>query len=126
MNNLLDKLLDNNYNDLRQIIDKILLELGIPSNLKGYTYIEEAIFLCVKDSNYKEYITKRLYPALAEKLNVKEYQVEKNIRKAIEVSWTNANPETLEKIFGYSIGLDRDRPTNFNYIITISNILVNY
>lgn len=109
--------------ELKSIIKRILLELGIPSNLKGYTYITEAIFLCLQDNKYLDSITKYLYPNIAKEVNANSVQVEKNIRKAIEVGCTNANPELLEKVFGYSIGIDKDKPTNSNYIHTLTNIL---
>ena len=105
------------------IIEKILLELGIPSNLKGFTYLTEAIFLCLNDEKYTKDITKNLYPSIAQKMHIKDGNVEKNIRKAIEVGCTNTNPEILEKVFGYSIDIDKGKPTNSNYIYTIYNIL---
>ena len=115
-------LIEDNKN-IKIIIEKILLELGIPSNLKGFTYLTEAIFLCLNDEKYTKDITKNLYPSIAQKMNIKDINVEKNIRKAIEVGCTNTNPELLEKVFGYSINIDKGKPTNSNYIYTIYNIL---
>ena len=109
--------------NIKDIIKELLLELGIPSYLKGYACLTEAIFLCLKDEQYTKEITKRLYPSIAKELHVKDENVEKNIRKAIEIGCTNTNPEVLEEIFGYSISIDKGKPTNANYINTIYNIL---
>jgi len=128
INNILNEnykilLLTKNQNQIKIIIEKLLLELGIPSNLKGYTCLTEAIFLCLKNEKYTSNITKNLYPKVAKIVNIKELSVEKNIRKAIEIGCTNTNPELLEEIFGYSINIDKGKPTNSNYIKTIYNIL---
>ena len=121
-NNKVYLLIENNKS-IKLMIEKLLLELGIPSNLKGFTYLTEAIFLCLNDEKYTKDITKNLYPSIAQKMNIKDGNVEKNIRKAIEVGCTNTNPELLEEIFGYSINIDKGKPTNSNYIYTIYNIL---
>ena len=115
------KIIDLYYSDLQISITKILHELGVPSHIKGYAYIREAITLIYNDNNYKGAITKVLYPEIAKKYNTTSSRVERAIRHAIEVSWARCNWELIEDIFGYSVDVDKDKATNSEFIVTIAD-----
>ena len=114
-----NKSTDNKY----QSIIKTLHELGVPSNIKGYKYIKEAISLMISNPNMEEKVTKYLYPTIAEKYNASTSSVERSIRHAIEISWNRANIDLMEEIFGYSIDIEKAKPTNSEYISTIAETL---
>lgn len=108
-------------NNLEVSITKILHELGVPSHIKGYNFIKEGISLIYYHPNLS--ITKELYPTIANKYSTTTSNVERAIRHAIETSWTRANIDFLEEVFGYSIDIDKAKATNREFIITLANKL---
>lgn len=104
-------------------ITKMLHELGIPSHIKGYGYIREAVSIIFENPDVIGGITKELYPALAKKFNTTVSRVERAIRHAIEVSWNRGNLDFMEELFGFSVDIDRAKPTNSEFIVTIADKL---
>lgn len=113
------KNIDFYHNNLQISITKILHELGIPSHIKGYQYIREGIGIIYEHPETIGGITKELYPELAEKFDTTVSRVERAIRHAIEVSWNRGNWELMEEIFGHSVDIDKAKPTNSEFIVTI-------
>ena len=112
------------YNSNVQVsITKMLHELGIPSHIKGYLYIREATNIIFKKPGVIGAITKELYPELAKKFNTTVSRVERAIRHAIEVSWNRGNIDFMEELFGYSVDIDKAKPTNSEFIVTIADKL---
>lgn len=112
------------YNSNLQVsITKMLHELGIPSHIKGYQYIREAVNIIFKNPEVIGGITKELYPELAKKFNTTVSRVERAIRHAIEVSWNRGNLDFMEELFGYSVDIDKAKPTNSEFIVTIADKL---
>ena len=68
-------------------------------------------------------ITKELYPELASKFDTTVSRVERAIRHAIEVSWNRGNWDLMEEIFGNSVDIDRAKPTNSEFIVTVADKL---
>ena len=110
-------------NNLQVSITKTLHELGVPSHIKGYQYIREGISLIYHNPEIIGGITKELYPEIAKKYNSTTSRVERAIRHAIEVSWNRANWEFMEDVFGYSVDIDKAKPTNSEFIVTIADKL---
>ena len=108
-------------NDAHIKVSKILHELGIPSHIKGYQYIRDAITMVYKDQNLIGGITKELYPEIGKKYNASVTRVERAIRHAIEVSWNRGDWDLMEEIFGHSVDIDRAKPTNSEFIVTIAD-----
>ena len=112
------------YNSNLQIsITKMLHELGIPSHIKGYQYIREAVNIIFDNPSVIGGITKELYPELASKFNTTVSRVERAIRHAVEVSWNRGNMDFMEDLFGYSVDIDRAKPTNSEFVVTIADKL---
>ncbi len=112
------------YNSNLQVsITKMLHELGIPSHIKGYQYIREAVGIIFDKPEVIGGITKELYPELASKYNTTVSRVERAIRHAIEVSWNRGNLDFMEEIFGYSVDIDKAKPTNSEFMVTIADKL---
>ena len=110
-------------NNLQISITKILHELGIPSHIKGYQYIREGISIIYERPETIGGITKELYPELASKFNTTVSRVERAIRHAIEVSWNRGSWNLMEEIFGHSVDIDKAKPTNSEFIVTIADKL---
>ena len=68
-------------------------------------------------------ITKELYPELAKKFDTTVSRVERAIRHAIEVSWNRGSWDLMEDIFGHSVDIDKAKPTNSEFIVTIADKL---
>lgn len=115
--------LDLKYGNLQIAITKILHELGIPSHIKGYQYIREGIGIVYNRPETVGGITKELYPELALKFDTTVSRVERAIRHAIEVSWNRGSWDLMEEIFGHSVDIDRAKPTNSEFIVTIADKL---
>lgn len=111
------------HNDLQICITKTLHSLGMPSHIKGYSYIREAITLLYENPDLIGGITKILYPEIAKTFDSTPSRVERAIRHAIEVSWNRGNWELMEEIFGHSVDIDKAKPTNSEFIVTISDKL---
>ncbi len=109
--------------NLQISITKMLHELGIPSHIKGYQYIREAVNVIFENPGIIGGITKELYPLLAEKFDTTVSRVERAIRHAIEVSWNRGNLDFMEEIFGYSVDIDKAKPTNSEFMVTIADKL---
>ena len=122
-NKTLNRNIDLYTNNLLLAITKILHELGIPSNLKGYQYVREAISIVYDNPKLIREVTKKLYPQIANKYNTTTSRVERAIRHAIEISWNRGDIDAMDEIFGHSVDIDRAKPTNSEFIVTIADKL---
>ena len=118
-----NKNIDFKHDDLQMSITKILHELGIPSHIKGYQYIREGISIIYERPETIGGITKELYPELANKFDTTVSRVERAIRHAIEVSWNRGSWNLMEEIFGHSVDIDKAKPTNSEFSVTIADKL---
>ena len=114
-------LIDEERNELDRSITKILHELGVPSHIKGYQYIREGIAIIYNNPEVIGGITKELYPQIAKKFDITVSRVERAIRHAIEVSWNRGNWDLMEDIFGHSVDIDKAKPTNSEFIVTVAD-----
>lgn len=117
------KSIDLYRNSLQISITKILHELGVPSHIKGYQYIREGISIIYENPDVIGGITKELYPDIATKFETTVSRVERAIRHAIEVSWNRGNWDLMEEIFGHSVDIDKAKPTNSEFIVTVADKL---
>ena len=111
------------HNNLQISITKMLHELGMPSHIKGYQYIREGITMVYDNPEIVGGITKELYPDIATKFDTTVSRVERAIRHAIEVSWNRGNWDFMEEVFGHSVDIDKAKPTNSEFIVTIADKL---
>lgn len=73
-------------NEIDWHISFIIRHLNIPSHLKGYKYLRDAIKMMITtdDPDTMSYITKSIYPDLAKKYNTTSSCIERGIRHSIE------------------------------------------
>lgn len=105
------------------IVTDLLHSLGIPSHIRGFQYIRDGILILYNSASPVTYITKEIYPELSRKYDTTPTRVERAIRHAIEVSWNRGDMDLMDEIFGNSLNLNRDKPTNSEYITTIADRL---
>ena len=118
-----NKNIDLYHNSLEISITRMLHELGMPAHIKGYQYIRDGIIMIYNNPEIIGGITKELYPDVASKYNTTVSRVERAIRHAIEVSWNRGNWDLMEEIFGHSVDIDKAKPTNSEFIVTIADKL---
>ena len=136
MNSLKNKIIEiynsqKNKEELIELSDKgiqievtnLLHSLGIPSHIKGYQYIRTAILMVYDNPGFIGGITKQLYPDISIRFNTSIQRVERAIRHAIEVAWLRGDIDLMEEIFGHSVDIDRAKPTNSEFIVTIADKL---
>lgn len=105
--------------DIDDRINSIMLDIGIPSHIKGYLYLVEGIKLGIQDVSFLGSITKKLYPEIAQKYSTTASRVERAMRHAIEISWNNESAEFLHDVLGYSLNLKKNKPSNSEFISLI-------
>ena len=88
------------------------MQIGIPANMLGFSYIVTALELIALDPDYLNHITKGLYVDVAKKCSSTAARVERNIRHAIEIGFLKGDLEEIEKIFHCSSYSDKGAPTN--------------
>lgn len=118
-----EKSIDFYNSNLQVSISKILHDLGIPSHIKGYQFLRDAVGMIFEKPEMIGGITKELYPELAYKYETTVSRVERAIRHAVEISWNRGDIELMEKIFGHSVDIDKAKPTNSEFIVTIADKL---
>lgn len=109
--------------NLNVSVTNIIHEMGVPAHIKGYHYLREAILMVIEDVNLLGAVTKELYPLIAQKYKTTPSRVERAIRHAIELAWDRGNVEMMTKFFGYTINLERGKPTNSEFIAMVADKL---
>lgn len=117
------KSIDLASNNIKSSITKTLHDLGIPSHIKGYQYIRDGVEIIFDRPDIIGGITKELYPELADKFETTVSRVERAIRHAIEVSWNRGDWDLMEELFGHSVDIDKAKPTNSEFMVTIADKL---
>lgn len=106
-------------NNIDLDISRLLHNLGIPSHLKGYKYIRECVLISCK-TNKCLHVTKDLYPEVSVTYSSTPSRVERAIRHAIEISWSRGDIKLMDELFGFSVSVERSKPTNSEFISTIA------
>ena len=112
---------EENADDIVTQVTKLIHDVGVPAHIKGYHYVREAIILAVENIEILDSVTKLLYPEVAKKFKTTPSRVERAIRHAIEVAWSRGNTETLTKLFGYTINMDKGKPTNSEFVALLTD-----
>ena len=104
-------------------IRKTLDQIGVKHSLKGHRYIIRAIEKALDDRNKLDRIVKVLYVEIARENDSTPSRVERAIRHAIEVTWTDGNPVAINKIFGYTVSAAKGKPTNSEFIALLTDFI---
>jgi two-component system response regulator (stage 0 sporulation protein A) len=104
-------------------VTRMIHQMGVPAHVKGYQYLRDSIINVVKEVSLLGAVTKELYPMIAEKYQTTPSRVERAIRHAIELAWDRGNIEFMNKFFGYTINVERGKPTNSEFIAMVADKL---
>lgn len=102
--------------DIETVIEDLLTEMGIPDHLMGYRYSMVAIKLIIENPSRINYMTKELYPLVAEHVNSTHTKVERAIRHGVEVAWDNRYDSNMTKLFGNTVNANKGKPTNAHFL----------
>lgn len=104
-------------------VTRMIHQMGVPAHVKGYQYLRDAIVSVVLDVSLLGAVTKELYPMIAEKYQTTPSRVERAIRHAIELAWDRGNVDFMNRFFGYTINIDRGKPTNSEFVAMVADKL---
>jgi len=107
-----------------KIVGNYLNKMGISPHLKGYGYLKYGVARCIYHSEELESITKSLYPGIAKKYNTTSGRVEHGIRHAIQKAWNCEKSDVWENIFGKEYMIRNSKPTNSQFIATLSDFIM--
>lgn len=99
----------------------LLRSLGIPSKLRGYTFLREAVRLYAEDPDQS--ITKELYPAVGAACSAAAQQVERSIRTAIEAGWDRGDADIWAAYFPLDKHGVSARPSNATFISNLAEVI---
>lgn len=85
----------------REKIENTLINMGVPTGIKGFNYIADAVEYIDKHGTDFS-ITKELYPEIAKRRNATASRVERAIRHAFEIARSEKGDyETAGKYIGF-------------------------
>ena len=99
-------------NKLRLEAESVIRKIGVPPNILGYVYLQDAIMLACEDKTYINNVVKRLYVDIAKKHNSTGARVERSIRHALGAAYRKGKTKLFEVLFG-----ERDMPPTNAYAI---------
>lgn len=104
----------------------LLKKLGIPTHIRGYRFLAEAVQIGMEDLSAVESITKCIYPEVAKRCATTSSRVERAIRHAIEVAWTKRGEIPFQQeVFGYTLDSDKAKPTNSQFVATLVDYMLH-
>ena len=63
-----------NDNDIKKFIYNELSKFNFKRETKGFKYLCDAIFICIKDENALDNLSKNVFPQIAKKYNDKNFE----------------------------------------------------
>jgi two-component system response regulator (stage 0 sporulation protein A) len=107
--------------DIRSTVSNVLLRLGMPTKLRGYGCVREAILCMMRDPDMS--VTKELYPMVAQLCDGNTAQVERAIRGAILAAWNTGDQKQWRRYFITAQNGQVPKPTNAEFISRIADCL---
>ena len=109
--------------DLLRQITKMIHDIGVPANIKGYRYLREAIRLAAEDLDRINNMTECIYKPIALADSSTPKRVRTAIMRAIEIAWDRGDLDILQGFFGYTVSNTKGKPTNSEFIALLADKL---
>ena len=109
--------------DRRCLIANTLHDVGIPANIKGYSYLIDALELAIANPEAAFSMTQSIYVPIARQHGVQPEQVSRAIKRAIDIAWDRGDLDTLQSYFGYTVSNTKGMPTNGEFVSIIGEKL---
>ena len=97
-----------------RMVKKLLKEMAVPMNIKGYMFLSTAIVLLSKKKEMK--ISIGLYPKVAKEFGTTGSRVERSIRHAVERTFEIGNYDVLYEVFGTKVSATKGKLTNSEFM----------
>ena len=104
-----------------RMVKKLLKEMAVPMNIKGYQYLSKAIVLLSKEKGMK--ISLGLYPKVAKEFGTTGSRVERSIRHAVERTFEIGNYTMLNEVCGTKVSVTKGKMTNSEFMYAIVEYL---
>lgn len=104
-------------------IGDVLKRIGIPCHLLGYHYIQDAVRISISDPMKFSKFATIVYGDVASKNKTSSTRVERAIRHAIDVAFKCGDIDEIYKLFGSSYSKNRGKPTNKEFIATLTELI---
>ena len=101
-------------------ITELLWEVGIPMHVHGYHYLLDAVHLTLTLPETSVNLSQHLYPCIAQHFHTSASCVERSLRHAIDMAWRRGNRTAVDGLFGRSLNLTYDKPTNSEMIALLT------
>lgn len=108
---------------LTERISRLLISIGVPTNLLGYAYLRTALLLSLSHPEILRGMNRLLYPQVAQQHSVTARSVERAIRHAIGQTWARGGGAHYRQLMGRSASSVGDRPTNGEFITLLTDRL---
>ena len=80
---------------MKDYVIDVLMNIGVPAGIKGFTYICDAIELFNTDPYYPDGKISALYIDIAKKYHTTPSRVERSIRHAFDIALTKGDPDMV-------------------------------
>ena len=107
--------------DRRSLIANTLHDVGIPANIKGYSYLIDALELTIANPETAFSMIQSIYVPIAKQHDIKPELVSRAIKRAIDIAWDRGDLDTLQRFFGYTVSNTKGKPTNTEFISLIAD-----
>lgn len=108
----------NNIEVIDQCAEEIFNKINFRRKLRGYPFVLSAVekyFL--HEEEYKRKMYTQMYDEIAEEFHTNNKNVEKAIRKAVEITWTKGNADELYELYGTIVSKEKGKATSKDFII---------
>lgn len=108
---------------------KFLIDCGIPSTLKGFIYIMEAIKILKFNHELGTALTEisivSIYDLISDMHNLDSpAQVERCIREAVKQSFAKGDINLLQEVFSYGIDFNTGKVKNSQFLVGVCNYFI--
>lgn len=108
--------------EVEKVSVELLKKIGMPPHLSGHDYALRAIQMCTLNPSYlRGYVTKCLYPDIANEFGSTPSKVERAIRHAIECVFYRGNTSAVLEIFGNVTHVKSGKLSNSEFIAASVN-----
>lgn len=106
--------------DIMGVVIDELIFLGVSPCLQGYEYAKTGICHILENPESVFFITRDLYPLIAQEHNSTPSRVEKSLRHAIERMYLYSDLNVLQKYFGLVVPSNSGRVTNSQFFSVVA------
>lgn len=106
-----------NYKYYYEKVDEFMEKFTVKQQNTGYSYLVDALIICLNNENYLRNLNSFLYPILADKHRTTVKNIERNLRYTIQQIFDYNSKEQMIGILGKNAVKDADRkPTTSEFL----------